>query len=112
MDGLGRRAELKVALECADVLFHGVQPVEVPKRPREVAEGAALQQLKADLIKEGRNAPGKSIPGMVEHQEGSSHSSCHTEQPVTSHTWGDAGRVSDLQIWTDRTLSCAAPKCL
>lgn len=90
MNGLGRRSELKVTLECADVLFHSVQPVDVSKSRWEVAGGAALQQLKADLLKEGRNAPGKSILGMVECKEGSSYSFCHTEQSVTSHTWEDA----------------------
>lgn len=112
MNGLGMRAELKVTLECANVLFHGVQPVDVSKSPWEVTGGAGLQQLKADLMKEGRNAPRKSIFGMVECKEGSSYSFCHTEQPVTSHTWEDAQCVSALQIGVDRTVSCGAQKCL
>lgn len=78
------------------------------QKPWKVTGGAALQQLKADLIKEGRNAPGKSILGMVECKEGSSHSFCHTEQPVTSHTWEDACYVSDLRVWMDRALSYGA----
>lgn len=78
------------------MLLHGVQPVDVSKSPQEVTGGAGLQQLKADLIREGRNAPGESILGMVEGKEGSSYSFCHTEQPVTSHTWEGACFVYQL----------------
>lgn len=44
-------------LECANVLLRGVQPVNVSKGPWEVTEGAALQQLKADLKDEGGKVP-------------------------------------------------------
>lgn len=60
VNGLGRRAELKVTLECADVLFHGVQPEDVSKSPWEVPGGAALQQIKADLIRREEMLLGKA----------------------------------------------------
>lgn len=52
MIGLVGEAELKVRLECANVLLCGVQPANVSRSPWEVTDGAALQQLKADLKEE------------------------------------------------------------